>query len=150
MYDCTADILAHRSRVAGRISRIISALIERSAKHDLSKLSEPEKSIFDKIKPEMRKVEREFGYGSPQWQEQYDRVSVALRHHYSVNDHHPEHFPNGVNGMSLVSLLEMLADWKSAAEENGHEINFEHVCERFGIEPQLKSILAATLKELEW
>lgn len=38
------------------------------------------------------------------------RHEAILDHHYQNNDHHPEHFELGINGMNLLQLLEMLAD----------------------------------------
>jgi hypothetical protein len=43
----------------------------------------------------------------------------GLKHHYSHNRHHPEFFgEDGVDGMTLVDLIEMLADWKAATERH--------------------------------
>jgi hypothetical protein len=43
----------------------------------------------------------------------------GLKHHYAHNRHHPEFFgEDGVDGMSLVDVIEMLADWKAATEHH--------------------------------
>jgi Family of unknown function (DUF5662) len=43
-------------------------------------------------------------------------MGEGLKHHYEANRHHPGHFDDGVNGMTLVDVIEMLADWKAATE----------------------------------
>jgi hypothetical protein len=55
--------------------------------------------------------------------------------------------------MSLLSIIEMLADWKAASERTKQgsiarslTVNIE----RFGIEPQLAWILSNTIDELGW
>jgi hypothetical protein len=43
-------------------------------------------------------------------------MKPAIQHHYKANSHHPEFYDNGVEGMSLFDVLEMLLDWKAATE----------------------------------
>jgi len=60
---------------------------------------------------------------------------------------------SGVYGMSLLDVIEMLADWKAAgmrhADGNIQE-SLKINKERFGISDQLFEILKNTVKELEW
>lgn len=149
-YDSWNDTRQHQFKVRTFLGQAIRNLFDRAIVHDDSKLHPPEKEIFDVIKPEMKEVEAQYGYGSDEWQKQYDRVQELLEKHYKVNDHHPQHFQNGVDGMSLMAVLEMVADWKAAASAYGHDINLEHVFHRFKIDPQLQSIIRATLTELKW
>lgn len=46
-----------------------------------------------------------------------DDFSEAWKHHYTVNDHHPEHWViDGVpSDMSMRAILEMICDWQSFA-----------------------------------
>ena len=46
------------------------------------------------------------------------KFKPAIDHHYANNRHHPEHWPNGINDMTLMDLIEMLADWKAATARN--------------------------------
>jgi hypothetical protein len=149
MYDSTDDIRTHIRNVWGRIEQIKDMIQERQAAHDMSKLQEPEKSLYDEFTPLLRGLT----YGSDEYKETLKAMGPALQHHYEVNSHHPEHFDNGINGMTLVDLIEMLADWKAAGmrHANGNmtrslEINRE----RFGISDQLYEILQNTVKELGW
>lgn len=76
-----------------------------------------------------------------------------MQHHYTHNSHHPEHFANGVSGMSLLDVMEMFCDWKAASEQhkNGSIERSIHINrERFGFSEQLASILENTWRELGW
>jgi len=78
---------------------------------------------------------------------------VALKHHYENNSHHPEHYPNGINGMSLLDLIEMLADWKAAGMRHADgdmQKSLEINKKRFGMSDQLAEIFQNTIKELGW
>jgi hypothetical protein len=80
-----------------------------------------------------------------------DSMKPALDLHYSRNEHHPNHFENGISGMTLLDILEMLVDWNSASSAYG-DTSFEESMkinkDRFNIDNQLYSILIATAKEL--
>jgi len=80
-------------------------------------------------------------------------MQVALDHHYANNRHHPEYFDNGVNGMTLVDLIEMLADWKAAGERHADGSLDRSLIiqkERFDISDQLNDILTNTAREIGW
>jgi hypothetical protein len=58
-----------------------------------------------------------------------------------------------INGMSLLDVLEMLADWKAAGMRHADgsiEQSLEINRERFEISDQLFEILKNTVRELEW
>lgn len=60
---------------------------------------------------------------------------------------------NGVNGMSLLDVLEMLCDWKAAGERHADgsiERSLRINRDRFKIGYQLQSILENTARELGW
>jgi hypothetical protein len=81
-------------------------------------------------------------------------ISTALDHHYAHNAHHPEHYSDGIDGMSLFDLIEMLMDWKAASERHpgGTDIlrSVEISSDRFSISEQLKKILLNTVREIGW
>jgi hypothetical protein len=81
-------------------------------------------------------------------------LKVALDHHYLHNNHHPEHYSNGIDGMSLLDLVEMLMDWKAASERHQEGMNIvrsiEVSSQRFSVSEQLKRILLNTAKEIGW
>src|SRR6185369_15364503 len=111
-YDSTSDTLQHSLRVAELMGELIKELLDRSVRHDLSKTREPERAVYDNFVPQLRTTT----YGSAEHRTLVDAMGEGLRHHYAHNRHHPEHFADGINGMTLVDLLEMLADWKAATE----------------------------------
>lgn len=149
-YDSRPDTLAHIGRVQELIYEAAHKLTLRAALHDLSKLDEPEKSTFDACTGKLKAM----AYGSDEYKAALAELKPALDHHYQANSHHPEHFENGVDGMNLFDVLEMLLDWKAATErmKDGGDIrrSLEINTERFKLSPQLKSILANTIKEMGW
>lgn len=146
MHDSTADTNAHIERVRELIAGIQYRLTLRAVAHDLSKLQEPEKSAYDRLVE--YKATHNMVYGSPEYAEGLKILGPALEHHYAHNDHHPEHTPEGINGMSLLSLTEWLVDCKAASERSGGALVLDF--KRFGIDPQLARILENTVKELGW
>lgn len=148
-YDSTADTLEHIATVQGKLHAFVSGLANRALKHDLSKLNPPEKEAFDEATPKLRGLT----YGSDEYKAATAQLGEALKHHYAHNSHHPEHFENGISGMSLLDVVEMLADWKAATERHDDgdiRKSLEFNRERFGIDDQLYHILANTLDELKW
>ncbi len=146
--DSWKDTMAHRKQVRTLLQKIVTELIKRQILHDGSKLDEPEKSMFDRYTPM-----QEWTYGSDEYLEHLEEMGPALKHHYAENRHHPEHFENGVNGMTLIDLMEMLADWKAAGlhEADGSMMASLAISkERFGLGDQLYEILTNTVKELKW
>ena len=148
-YDSTQDTMEHIGKVREHIAACIDSLWFRAKVHDASKLLPPEKEAFDEMTPILSGLT----YGSDEYKAGIARLGPALEHHYFVYAHHPEHYPDGVNGMSLLDVLEMLCDWKAASERHANgdiarslRINRE----RFGIGEQLAAILENTAVELEW
>jgi hypothetical protein len=148
-YDSKQDTLDHIEKVQWRMKQMRDELYLRGEVHDLSKLREPEKSIFDVMTPRLK----ELTYGSYEYQMALGEMHEALAHHYQANSHHPEHYTNGIDGMNLLDLVEMLADWKAASERvAGGDIlkSLEINRERFKISDQLLSILLNTVRDMKW
>jgi len=179
-YDSRQDTLEHILRVRELLYIAQNKLEARGFAHDLSKLSEPEKSTFDACTAKLKAM----AYGSDEYKAALVELKPALDHHYAANSHHPEHFrrlvcnicfaeyPSGykdqckqcgngqfseeanVGGMTLLDVLEMLVDWKAATErmKGGGDIrrSLEINTERFKLSSQLRSILANTIEEMGW
>jgi len=146
-YDSRLETTAHIARVRELMLCVIEGLAARAAKHDKSKLESPEKESFDKFTPILKSLT----YGSKEYQQVLAEMQVALVHHYGENSHHPEHLANGVDGMTLLDLIEMLCDWKAATERHANgSIKKSLVVnkERFALSDQLVSILENTCVEL--
>jgi hypothetical protein len=143
------DSLDHIAKVQARMQEAISSLIIRAARHDESKLAEPERSGYAALQANLGDIR----YGTPEYRAALDAARPVIEHHYAANDHHPEHYPNGIAGMSLLSLIEMLADWKAAGErtrEGSMRQSLEVNRRRFGPDDMLYGILENTARELGW
>jgi hypothetical protein len=148
-YDSTADTLDHIRKVIRNLNGFQIELLVRSEIHDNSKLERPEKEIFDAVTPKLRSLT----YGSDEYKAGIAELGEALAHHYANNSHHPEHYPNGVAGMSLLDVVEMFCDWKAASERHADgdfakslDINRK----RFELSDQLAAIFENTRLELGW
>lgn len=146
MNDSEPDTIDHIAKVQKRMDEIIGRLHTRKATHDASKLREPEKSAYDALAE--YKSTHEMIYGSSEYAEGLKILGPALAHHYAHNSHHPEHFVAGINGMSLLDLIEWVADCKAASERGGGVLRLDF--DRFRIDMQLAAILLNTVKELGW
>jgi len=145
-HDNRVETEKHVKRVQDYLSMIMQGLAERGRLHDLSKLSEPEKSAFDETIPKLAGLT----YGSEEYKANLAEMKPALEHHYANNRHHPEHFEDGIKGMTLVDLVEMFCDWCAATERHddgdiGRSI--EHNKNRLGYDEVLASIFANTAQE---
>lgn len=148
--DSLSATLQHSLRVGTLMGQAIGELVTRSTKHDHSKTVEPERSVFDKFTPRLKTST----YGSVEYAGFLAAMKPALDHHYANNRHHPEHFgPAGINGMTLVDLIEMLADWRASTERHDDGSLAKSLTiqkERFGISDQLLEILRNTALWFGW
>lgn len=143
-YDSTLSTLEHKRTVQNLLTSFAAELLARGCFHDDSKLESPEKELFDKYTPLLETLE----YGSEEYKQSLELLKPALEHHYANNPHHPQYYPNGVNGMTLFDIVEMFLDWSAAVERTKDgdiykslEINEK----RFGINPQLTQIFKNTV-----
>jgi hypothetical protein len=148
-YDSTADTLKHSQRVGELMGQTIHELVDRSMCHDRSKTEDPELATFNEFTPKLQHST----YGSDEYKGFLSEMKAGLDHHYAHNRHHPEHFVDGVNGMTLVDLIEMLADWRAATERHAdgsmnRSLGIQR--ERFGINRQLDEILWNTARHFGW
>lgn len=137
----------HIDHVRNFMYNIAHDIIMRAQSHDMTKLMDPELPIFVEYTPKLKDTT----YGSDEYKQYLKEMRVALDHHYAENRHHPEHFDNGVNGMNLIDLIEMLCDWKAATlrHNDGDIIKSIDINEgRFGISEQLKGILKNTVNSI--
>ena len=150
-YDSRASSMMHIGQVRLYLRNdVVSNFLLRAEVHDKSSLEDPEKSFYDKWRPILSSMQ----YNSPEYLEAIEQLRPAIQHHYDNNSHHPEHYPNGIDGMSLFDVMEMLIDWKAAIDRKGSDAkvltNFEETCKRFSISPQLASVIKNTVAELGW
>lgn len=157
-YDSRPETYKHIRTVQALLGRAINELLERSRVHDLSKLEEPELSVFDEYTPKLAGST----YGSDEYKEFLKGMNRGLEHHYFHNRHHPEYFAfegvalypqeletgRAIQRMNLLDLLEMLCDWKAATmrhDDGDIRKSIEINQTRFGYSDELKQILINTL-----
>src|SRR3954469_19327953 len=148
-YDSRADTRDHIAEVRTLLFRVNANLRRRAHVHDVSKLESPEREVFDEFTPKLKGST----YGSEEYRGYLTAMKPALDHHYAANSHHPEHYPDGIRGMSLLDIIEMLCDWKAATMRHADgdilrsiEINQK----RFGYTDEMKQILLNTVAELKF
>lgn len=149
MPDSTRNTHEHIEKVRDRVYEITSALHTRARVHDASKLVEPEKAGYDQLAVALKDVV----YGTDAYRAALVEAKPVIDHHYAANTHHPEHYPNGIAGMSLLDIVEMLCDWKAASErakQGSIAQSLAHNRARFGVDEQLATILENTVIELGW
>ncbi len=142
---CREKTLEHIKEVRLLLLCCIEGLVARAEGHDRSKMKWPEIEIFTKYTPRLASST----YGSKEYKQFLKKMKPALDHHYAHNRHHAEHFSNGIRGMNLLDLLEVVCDWTAAAKRHkmgdirkSIEINQK----RFHYSDDLKQILKNTLE----
>lgn len=148
-YDSKTDTLLHIKRVNTLLNEAAIELLKRAIIHDKSKLETPEKPFFDEFTPKLAGST----YGSDEYKSYLKDLKVGLDHHYTNNSHHPEHYPNGINGFDLFDLIEMFFDWKAATERHNNGNIYKSIeinKERFGISDQLCEIFKNTAEILKY
>ena len=144
-YETMCETYKHKQVVNQLIGDMIKELIFRGVNHDNSKIGEFEVDIFTEYTPKLANST----FGSDEYKQFLKEMKPALDHHYSENKHHPEHFENGVLGMDLIDLLEMICDWKAATlrHNNGDIMKSVEINQkRFGYSDELKQIFINTIK----
>lgn len=143
-YDSRAETYKHIKQVAAHISIFIKELLDRLVQHDSSKLEDPEKDILDAHAVNLSNLI----YGSPEYRNEMTAMQPMIEHHNLYNKHHPEHYKDGIRGMDLIDLCEMICDWKAAtlrhASGDIHR-SIELNQERFQYSDELKQILKNTV-----
>ena len=146
-YDSRPETYEHIRLVQHHLNEVIRLLLERAEQHDASKLKPPELAVFDEATPKLR----DLLYGSDEYRAALKDMRVGLDHHYAVNSHHPEHFVDGILGMTLLDLTELICDWMAATQrmEGGDIIKSLEVNQkRFGYGDELARVLLNTVRIL--
>lgn len=129
----------HVDNVKGFIDLIIKHLRCRAAIHDHTKFKNPERDTFIEMTPKLKGST----YNSPEYRSFLKEMKSALDHHYENNKHHPEHNDQGIDGMNIIDVVEMLADWKAATlrhEDGDFNRSIEENKKRFKLSNQLVNI----------
>lgn len=146
--ECQVETQKHIEAVRKYIRFMIDKIDMRGVKHDASKLESPEVEVFAEYTPKLNSTT----FGSEDYYANLEGMKSALDHHYASNRHHPEHFVNGINDMTLIDILEMFCDWKASTlrHNDGNLLkSIETNAERFNMEGQLKQILINTARMID-
>lgn len=108
------DTMRHIEAVRNLIGLAVKELLTRAQEHDQAKMVPPEVKYFAEFTPKLK----DSRYGSEEYSNFLKELKPALDHHYARYRHHPEHFPNGINDMNLVDLLEMFCDWMASSRRH--------------------------------
>ena len=147
MEDSKSATLEHIATVKRIGDKFVNSLKSRLIVHDKSKLKFPEKPYLDEFTKDLKGST----YMSDEYKEFLKKMKPGLDHHYAHNDHHPQFFANGVEGMSLLAITEMLIDWCAAVQRHADGdilTSIEKNQERFGYSDEMKQILLNTVKEM--
>lgn len=147
--ECKIETQAHIDKVRRYIRFFTDKLTDRAEKHDASKMGDIEAPIFAAHTANLSNIE----FGSEEYKKELEALKPALDHHYKYNRHHPQYFgEEGINGMNLIDIVEMLADWRASVERTQNGDIFKSIeinAERFGIDEQFKKILINTARMME-
>ncbi len=135
----------HIRSVRRLLNKFADILRYKGEVHDKSKLEDPELYGWAAMDLEPR-----YEYGSADYYDKLNRFADVFHHHYMVNSHHPEHFKNPEQEMTLIDMIEMLCDWFAYKEnvplEEGLKL-IEDQCDRFNFSKTIKSLLTNTYTE---
>ena len=142
-----ASVRAHAQLVAEELLGFSVELIRRGITHDATKFVEPERQGFMQIRPVLDRTD----YLDETYEAALKSQDDAVKHHWSSNPHHPEYHDQGISGMTLSEIVEMMCDWYAASQRvPGTPFDLEKNIERFSIEPQLAAILRNTAETRGW
>ncbi len=148
VYDSKADTLEHMRVLAFLMNNVVREFLHRIEIHDVGKLGVNEKPIFDEMTPKLKAST----YMSEEYKGFLKHMDTALQHHYATNRHHPEFFEQGIQGMNLIDLLEMLCDWFAATKRHANGDLLKSIDlnqKRFGYGPELRAIFENTARWLQ-
>jgi len=86
----------HIANVQKFVKIFSDALTERGTNHDQTKMKDPELPLFVQYTDKLAKCT----YGSEEYKKFLEGLKPALDHHYAKNRHHPEHYKDGISGMT--------------------------------------------------
>jgi len=145
-YDSKLETLLQIKRLNELLNKAAIELLDRAIVHDKSKLEQPEKDLYDRLTPLLKKVPS----NSDKYKDLSKQYKIAIDHHYKNNRHHPEHYKNGVDDMTLFDVIEMAMDWLVDVGDSPNDIFklLKENKEKYNLSEQLGSILENTYKKI--
>lgn len=144
--ETTAQTRDHIDLIRLFLREFAVELLKRGETHDRSKLDRAEVDVFTEFTGRLKGMT----YGSEEYKQCLVEMKPALDHHYGHNRHHPEFYPNGIQDMNLVDVLEMFIDWKASSRRHadgnlGRSIEINQ--KRFGMSDELTQIFRNTMRD---
>jgi len=118
-------IIKHQRHVSFMLRELARKLEQRADMHDQSKLEFDELEGFYQL--DIGRSHQKQEYGSKDYEAGIKIDAVKL--HFSRNSHHPEHWPNGIEDMPFIDILEMLFDWEAARLERDTQTDMDKTWE---------------------
>lgn len=155
MKETLLKILVHRDLVRKNMHKFISKFQERAIMHDISKLYADEFDGF--VEADNNKTWAK--YGTLEYLKQIKK-NKGIQLHLERNTHHPEYWqkepttgcylPDGHKEMPFLDILEMVIDWKSAAETYGTDFqeSIEYSIDRFKFDEKQAWLIRMIAKDL--
>lgn len=137
----------HIKDVQDNLQTFIDQLKVRKDKHDLSKVTAPESTSFDKWVPVLESAAK----NSDEYKKAKEELDKTWEHHYKLNSHHVEHYGD-IKDMCLLDVLEFVADMmaeEGTGEAGEAEESFDKKCKKYEIGDQLKQIILNTAPSLK-
>lgn len=127
-------LLRHHRHVSYLLRELAREFERRADLHDLTVLE------LDEFEGRVRiqHIVRTYPYDSPEYRESIKNEG-SLQLHYHRNSHHPEHWADGVKGMTFIDFVEMVIDWAGAArtyKNTSFEDGLKGQIERFKLQPE--------------
>ena len=147
--DFLCDTLLHISEVKENLETVASELRKRGEAHDRTKLQELEFDAFVSTRDQFKKA----NYGTKEYDACVSAVKPAVVHHHKNNRHHTDFHENGINDMTLIDIIEMVADWRAAARRSPDKKfadTLDYAKKKYGIDDQMFGIICNTLRALNW
>jgi hypothetical protein len=138
------ELYDHIHKVQTNLNALRNEMYAAGLMHDWSKAEPEEEALF--LPDEDRHP-----YGTEDYEDVRLRLGDAIKHHYEHARHHPEHFKDGIRGMTLVDVCEMFCDWLAATkrcEKDNIHASIDYNKKRFKMSDELVSILHNTAREV--
>jgi len=146
--ETTSQTWQHIDLVRKYLRAAAVELLRRGETHDRSKLDRAEVDVFTEYTPKLKGLT----YGSDEYKQCLKDMGPALQHHYAANVHHPEHYSQGLQGMDLISVMEMFLDWLASTKRHADGDMRRSIAinqKRFGMSDDLTAIFSNTVKLFE-
>jgi len=126
------NIEEHRQKVFNALDNFASAIDNRAVTHDVTRYDPSE-----------------IGLGEP---EESPAYKMALEQHLTRNSYYPSFYEGGFDEMTMLDMLEFLAEIKASSEEAGIDFleSLDDMKDNFSISESNYKLLLRTAEDLGW